>query len=126
MRLINFGTGEILDRLSILALKIQYGSEAGKEVKHFLDERNALLAKFEAPTNGRWLEHALELMVVNARLWQSEDELRDFRNLPAASGINALAFRIQDLNDRRAELIKAINKLTGDYLGEEKLSGEGR
>lgn len=127
MRLINFGMGEIVDRLTILALKIQYGTEAGKEIKHFVDERNALLVQLRSrETGGPWFEHCLELATINARLWQSEDELRVFRrpNVVMDAALAAeIAFRIQALNDRRAELVQLINKLTGDHRGIEKVSG---
>jgi hypothetical protein len=34
----------------------------------------------------------------------------------------AVAFRIQSLNDRRAELVAAINQQTGEAYGREKLN----
>jgi hypothetical protein len=123
MRLINYGVGEIADRLTILSLKILYGTEAAKDTKHFLDERNALLAQLRSrELNGGWFEHVLELAAVNGRLWQSEDDLRGMRTAKLADGYAAeLAFRIQGLNDRRAELVNLINKVTGEHRGDEKL-----
>ena len=125
MRLINFGIGEISDRLSILALKILHGTEAEKDVKHWRDEQNALLSKITARTlNGSWFERYTELAAVNAVLWQGEDALREMRT-EGGVGIfedaGHLGFRLQALNDRRAELIEAINKEAGDFLGMEKL-----
>lgn len=130
MRLINFGPGEIADRLTILALKVLHGSAAGKAVDHFEKERNALLAQIRSrELSGSWFEHVLELGAVNAALWQAEDLLREYRTTTgdvltstAHLGIvKDLAFRIQELNDRRAELIQMINVNTGDHVGAEKI-----
>lgn len=130
MRLINYGAGEITDRLTILALKILYGDAATRPVKHFEDERAALLSKLAGRTlNGSWFKQVLELGAVNAALWQAEDRLRRFRQARDPHGgeeeaeiIIAVAFRIQELNDQRSTLIEAINQLTGEHLGEEKLT----
>ena len=63
---------------------------------------------------------------VNAALWRAEDELRAYRLTSGdlsreVLSIVTCAFQIQSLNDQRAALVAAINKLTGDHLGEEKL-----
>lgn len=129
MRLVNFGIGEITDRLAILCLKILHGTAAGADTKHFVDEKNTLLAQIRSRTlNEKWFESALELVVVNAALWQAEDELRELRPKPQplppwdpVAAARDAAFRTQELNDQRAQLIDAINKETGEYLGLEKL-----
>lgn len=126
MRLINFGPGEIADRLTILNLKQLYGKQAGKDVKYFVDEENALLSQIRSrELTGPWLEYTLELAAVNAGIWHLEDDLREFRIAGQTrnnqDAIIETAFRIQELNDRRAELITLINVNTGDHLGEEKL-----
>lgn len=128
-RLVNLGPGEICDRLTILMLKILYARQAGKPVEHFEQERNALLVMLRGrELNAGWFEQVLGLGSVNAALWQEEDALRDLRPkkdpLPPWDPVvtaRDIAFRIQELNDTRAALIEAINKLTGDHLGAEKL-----
>jgi len=130
MRLVNYGAGEITDRLTILALKILHGKEANRDVKHFEDERNALLTKIAAKTlNGSWFESVLEIGAVNAALWYAENEIR-YRRVQIESGdvyegswepVAQIAFRVQVLNDRRAELREEINKKAGDYIGQEKV-----
>lgn len=129
MRLIDPGVGEVTDRLTILALKVLYGAEAGKDIAHFQREQSALLAKVRTKDlNGAWFHHTLELSALNAALWQAEDALRDLRPkpkpLPPWDPVKAaadLAFRIQALNDRRAELVALINKAAGDVVTEEKV-----
>jgi len=133
MRLVNYGAGEMSDRLTILSLKILHGEMTGKEVKHFTNEREALLAQIRSRTlNGSWLDQLLALGAVNAALWYAEDALRtarqqhvelvaDPKELVQLVEAVRIAFCIQDLNDRRAALIETVNKQTGEHLGSEKL-----
>jgi len=125
-RLINYGIGEIVDRLSILALKILHAGS--RPTDHFVRERNALLAQLRGRTlNAAWFEHAVALGAVNAAIWSTEDELRGYRegdlsdSLTDLVPIRRIAFRLQALNDERSRLIEAINRLTGDHVGSEKL-----
>ena len=136
-RLINPGAGEQSDRLTVLALKRLYGRDAGKDTAHFDTEWGALLAQIRSRTlGGVWFEQLLELGAVNAALWHAEDDLRTFRvrygayekdqmksyNAGDVEEVAQLAFRIQALNDRRADLIASINASAGDSAtGAEKL-----
>lgn len=126
MRLLDPGTGEITDRLTILSLKILFGEQAGKEVSHFKAERTSLLAKIRSrELNGAWFDKVLELAAVNAALWHCEDDLRACREktlTPVGDKVVVdLAFLIQSLNDQRAALVGEINKSAGDEKGVEKL-----
>ena len=133
MRLVNYGCGEMADRLTILALKLLIGKEQGKPTDHFRNERNALITQLNArETCGPWLEHLFELSAVNAALWHAEDDLRELRGswegfkdaaaLGAAGIAGELAFRIQALNDQRAALVGLINEKAGDGTTQEKLT----
>jgi hypothetical protein len=132
-RLMNPGIGDYLDRLTILELKVQYGNAAGKNVEHFERERGQVLGKINGSTRVQ-TEMLTALAVVNARLWQAEDQLREYRRnpqellsvtnavtLPQLVEVRNLAFRIQDMNDHRAALIRQINAHSGDDQGPEKL-----
>lgn len=126
-RLVNYGAGEIADRLTILALKIAYASLKGADTEHWATERNALLVQARAKDMN--LEDVLSLASVNAVIWQSEDELRRYRHYnghaygPAdLEAIRVIAFRLQDLNDQRAKYIESLNKDAGDFRGAEKVA----
>lgn len=128
MRLLDYGLGEILDRLSILALKIANGESAGKDVAHFRRERSKLLPLTATKVDGVVFEAYAELAVVNGRLWEAENRLRQWRReieqgpLSATSlDVMNTAFEIQALDDRRAALIQMINDTTGAPAGVEKL-----
>jgi hypothetical protein len=130
MNIASPGLGEVSDRLTILALKILIGTEQGKDVAHFQRERALLLAKVRSRTpNGAWFDSVMELAAVNGQLWKAEDDLRALRaTVPEqchegeAVSVMRIAFRIQALNDRRAELVAQINKDAGESQGEEKIS----
>lgn len=121
-RLVNFGLGEVCDRLTILALKILHGEVKGIDVTHFQRERAALLPKLLAASAGRWTEHYSDLAAVNSALWQAEDRLRGYKQegtkVSHREEIIECAFRIQEWNDRRAALIQSINALVGDAVQE--------
>lgn len=124
-RLINPGVGELVDRASILTLKLLHAP--ADSAPHLRREYQQVLAIVQPrTTSAGWIAEALELTVVNGVLWHAEDDLRAVRDgsqlvdgdLIAAGRI---AFRIQALNDRRNELIGEINKTTGEWAGEEKV-----
>lgn len=134
-RLVNYGVGEASDRLTILALKILI--HPPERTAHFQAERDVLLTQVRARTlNGSWFAHVLELGAVNGQLWQAEDALRTYRqryekaesSLPPLAladsqqtkPIAMLAFKIQQLNDKRAELVTLINANAGDAVGGEE------
>jgi hypothetical protein len=132
VKLVNPGTGEISDRLTILTLKILVGTEEKRDVAHFESERTTLLQKIHARTlNAMWFDALLELGGINAMLWHAEDDLRilrrqhvelvaDPKELQQLVEAVKIAFRIQALNDRRAELVTQINKEAGDGDSKEK------
>lgn len=132
MRLVNYGLGEITDRLSILSLKKLFGEQAGRDTTHWRNEQNALLV--QARNRSLNLELALELAAVNAALWHKEDELRAYRQQPIdqraqwagfgkswVEAVAAVAILIQELNDKRAAIIQKINEAAGDASAPEKL-----
>lgn len=124
-RLINYGTGDVLDRLTILALKVLHYGAAGKDTQHLLDERNALLPKvMTVNLTKAALEALLELGAVNGVIWGATDALRPYALQGWEAGeetrIAELGVQIMRLNDRRAHLIDTINRETGEFRGAEK------
>lgn len=133
-RLVAPGPGEILDRLTILSLKIVHGRQAGTPVGHWAEEREVLCL---AHCTHAWCPSAclLELAAVNAALWQAEDQIREMRqrytNATGAVSANftegdveegfQCALRIATLNDRRAVLVHQINTQGGIDRPPEKL-----
>lgn len=123
MRLINPGPGELIDRETILQLKINAATDAGKPASHFLAELEAI-QKLSRPfrrSGEEWEAWLLSMTNINIRVWQAIDNLRatgtdDFR-AAAYWGREALYG-----NDDRAQLIHEINAACGVESGREKLN----
>ena len=133
MRLYPLGPGEILDRLTILSLKILHGEEAGKPTTHWEAEQDHLRASVTLYDVRPVAWDLIALAAVNGALWEAEDELRarrragKFETDEAAVdacllAIANLAMKIQSLNDRRAALVHEINCLLGAEAPKEKLT----
>ena len=114
-RLINPGIGELLDRLSILELKIdRYKGDTAS----YKDEAYAIRKRL--PKQDRiWGPVHKELIEVNTKLWEAEDQLRGLRLSPTLemawlSEAATVGTSIQDLNDKRNSIIQAANAAMGD------------
>jgi hypothetical protein len=132
--LLNPTVGDLVDRLTILALKRLHGAAAGRDIAHFQREWAGLLAKIHGRSlNGAWFEHALDLAAVNAQLWDLTNDLRrqaERHSYPdEVIGVRALlvdqiahlGMDILRANDARARLIRTIDELCGEFAGAEKL-----
>lgn len=132
----NPGPGEILDRLSILALKLTYGAQAGRDLTHWQEERDALWQQLTESWGSVHVGHAyVDLASVNAALWQAEEEIRRLRALPEGAraqwtgglgnvwtvAVAMVAMHIANLNDSRADLVALINREAGLDRPQEKL-----
>src|SRR5438876_665751 len=109
---IEISPGELLDRISILALKVSHTTDSAAR-DSFQRELNALQdLESRLPPLPEVQRLSQELTAVNHRLWRTEDELRiheqkkDFTN-----DFIALARSVYRDNDFRAALRKQINTL---------------
>src|SRR5574341_2558685 len=113
----NPSPGELVDRKTILHLKIEAGRRKQVEVGHFQKE----LELIEAALADWFGKHAgadrracdaitLDLADANQQLWRAEDEVRA---LPRSERdrLAELAKLIPELNDRRAALVQQVNRL---------------
>ena len=112
--------GEIVDRLVILALKVDRLTEpAAREAARALHD--AIAAQWDAagqPAPATLPEHAA-LVAVNAELWDVEGAIRRVDPDLDAAAYLALARRVPTLNDRRGALKAAIDRRLG-AVGEPK------
>jgi hypothetical protein len=119
---IEVAPGELIDRLTILEIKRERIRDPGK-LANVEREFMALTAAFEAAVPPSLAPRALrsELGVVNARLWEIEDDIRDCeRRQDFGPSFVSLARAVYRNNDRRAEIKHQINILLGSALIEEK------
>lgn len=125
--LITPSLGDYFDRLTILALKVQYGLEKQVPTAHFEEEQAAIIAAINADrhTHGKgWPSEVSRLREVNVDLWQMTDELRESLRVGGARSVTvqaALGRNILRANDERGRLIEAINAYYGDVRPAEKI-----
>ena len=114
--------GEVLDKITILQIKLAYISDAAKRanIKNELDALLPLVAG-DAFTTDQMQALMAELKSVNKALWDIEDDIREKE---AAKSFDAefirLARAVYITNDKRAEIKKQINLATESALVEEK------
>jgi hypothetical protein len=111
--------GEILDKLSILEIKLDNVKDKSK-LENIGREHTALsLVASRIPASP--LELYNDLKSVNQELWDIEDRIRvKERNKEFDQEFIALARSVYQTNDKRAEIKKEINLHTGSNLVEEK------
>ncbi|WP_373354983.1 DUF6165 family protein [Pseudoroseicyclus sp. CXY001] len=119
--LVPTSAGELIDKITILALKAAKITDAAKLANIRFEA--ARLDELEAglPAHAELPALKAELAEINASLWQIED---DIRACEAAGDFGApfiaLARAVYRTNDRRAEVKKRINLALGSAIVEEK------
>lgn len=114
--------GELIDKISILEIKVERISEPGKlkNVKHALAILGASRAE-ALPQSDELTRLEAELKRANEALWEIEDALRACE---AAKDFGPrfveLARSVYKTNDRRAATKKRIDQLFGSALTDEK------
>jgi len=123
--LIPVSVGELVDKLTILALKCQHLQGTARE--HAQKERVLLQTALDhqGPAIGVHRVEALE--AVNASLWHVEDQLRSHEQ---RQDFNAdfiqLARKVYQLNDERHNIKQIINQESGSELIDQKIYGKAK
>ncbi len=114
--------GEVLDKITILQIKLAHVSDVAKRV-NIQNELDALLPLVadDQFANKQLQDLMTELRAVNEALWDIEDNIREKE---ATKSFDAefirLARAVYVTNDKRADIKKQINLATGSALIEEK------
>ena len=120
---VEISNGELLDKISILELKILKIEDEEKLVnihKEF-DTLNPLVVELFENHDSQLQNHYLELAKINGELWDIEDWIRDCeREKRFDKEFVELARSVYITNDKRCEVKKLINILTSSGLVEEK------
>jgi len=121
--LVEISNGELLDKISILELKMFRIEDEEKLVnvhKEF-DTLNPLVVELFENNDSQLQNHYLELAEINGKLWDIEDWIRDCeREKRFDKEFVELARSVYITNDKRCEVKKLINILTSSGLVEEK------
>jgi hypothetical protein len=114
--------GELIDKITILSLKREYIQDPAK-LANIENELVALEAALPASAQAAQGVEELtsRLLEVNRSLWHIEDDIRDCeRRKDFGPRFIELARSVYFTNDKRAELKRQINAVTGSALVEEK------
>jgi hypothetical protein len=120
---IEISNGELLDKISILELKLLKIKDKAKlvNIQKEFDTLNPLAKELFDHNDGELQNHYLELAEINGQLWDIEDFIRDCeREKNFGENFVELARAVYYTNDKRSEVKKIINILTGSGLVEEK------
>lgn len=124
---IEVSNGELIDKLSILDVKSEMVKDEQKLVninkeKEILNDCfQTLLSEVDPDMKLKLLDFYLELIAVNKKLWDIEDDLRK-KEIKREFGFHfvELARSVYYTNDKRADIKREINNLTNSDLIEEK------
>ncbi len=116
---IEVSNGEIIDKLTILQIKIERirDEDKLKNLRREFDELSKVTSSILSTSDPLYKE----LYDVNAELWDIEDHIRDLeRKKDFGKEFIETARSVYFKNDRRAELKREINIRTSSGLREEK------
>ena len=120
---VEVSNGELLDKLTILELKLTYIADVQK-LSNIQKEHDELspLANQLFDSYGEELKNLYKkLTEINSELWTIEDDIRECeRNKDFGSDFVSLARAVYFTNDKRSDVKKAINLLTDSGFVEEK------
>jgi len=120
---VEVSNGELLDKLTILELKMSNISDDKKliNVKKEFNELNPLANLLFEKFKDELLIKYKELALINSQLWKIEDDIRECeKNKNFGEKFVELARAVYFTNDKRSDVKKQINILTGSGFIEEK------
>ena len=121
--LVEVSNGELLDKISILELKLLKIEDEEKlvNIKKEFETLNPLVVDLFENYDSQLQNHYLELAKINGELWDIENWIRDCeREKRFDKEFVELARSVYITNDKRCEVKKLINILTSSGLVEEK------
>ena len=122
MLLVEVAPGELIDKITILEIKLQKINDKAS-LAHVRQEYEILTKTLRANIVETAELRALtdELRVVNAKLWDIEDDIRKHeRAMDFGPTFVELARSVYRSNDRRAATKRKINQLLNSVIMEEK------
>ena len=116
---IEVSNGEIADKLTIIEIKLKQIKDEAK-LKNLRNEYT-VLDKAVAKIIKKDHELYIALLNINQELWNIEDDIRDLeRDKNFGEAFVKTARAVYFTNDKRSEIKREINELTGSNLIEEK------
>ena len=120
--LVEISPAELIDKLTILEIKLELIKDAGK-LSNVRREHSALISAYQAAIveNEQLRELTSTLKRINRELWDIEDNIRaEERAKSFGARFIELARSVYRTNDRRAAIKRQINTLLNSQIPEEK------
>ena len=120
---VEVSNGELLDKLTILELKLTNIADVQKlsNIQKEHDELSPLAGQLFDSYGEELKSLYKKLTEINSELWTIEDDIRECeRNKDFGSDFVSLARAVYFTNDKRSDVKKAINLLTDSGFVEEK------
>ena len=120
---VEVSNGELLDKLTILELKLTNIADVQKlsNIQKEHDELSPLADQLFESYGEELKNFYRKLTEINSELWTIEDNIRECeRNKDFGSDFVSLARAVYFTNDKRSDVKKAINLLTDSGFVEEK------
>lgn len=107
-----YNLGDVMDKLSILSMKIYFGDEQSISEHRYLEKS---LASFGI--NGKIITNVIRLTLMNRMIWELENELRKglFDDEQGLKEHGKRAIKIRDFNKKRIEYKNLINDVTKNF-----------
>ena len=120
--MVEIGSGELIDKITILQIKSERMSDAAKLANVRLELSELSAARDDnLPASDELEALSAQLKTINEALWVIEDDIRACEAEKDFGGkFIALARAVYVTNDQRAAVKKQINLLTGAKIIEEK------
>jgi hypothetical protein len=119
--LVEVSPGELIDKITILEIKLQRLSDAGALANVRREHGELAREAKRLPASAELTRLSADLRAVNETLWVIEDDIRDCeRAKDFGPKFVELARAVYHNNDCRAALKRQINLLLGSAIVEEK------
>jgi len=106
-----YNLGDLIDRLSILTMKIYFGSEGSISEHRYLEQG---LASFGI--NGKLVTNVMRLQLMNRLIWELENEIRNGgEDKFGLEEVGRRAIKIRDLNKKRIEYKNIVSELSKGF-----------
>ena len=117
---IDVSNGELVDKVSILSIKIRK-FESPLKRDNVQTEYDLLLPMMKDIGISESSERFRRLMDINLRLWEIEDQIRRKESMGEFDQLFIqLARSVYMENDKRSQVKREINEMTGSHIIEEK------
>ena len=119
---VEISPGELLDKISILEIKMERINDAGKLKNIGVELETLSRSRDEAvPASEDITTLYAKLKSINEELWEIEDDIRDCeRSKDFGETFVKLARAVYFTNDKRSDVKRQINENLGSVLVEEK------